>query len=175
MTESLLTVGKLVNTHGIRGEIKILSRTDFPEVRFAPGSKLLIIPEDGKGQLEVTVEAAREHKGMYIVKLKGYNDINQVEKYKGSLIKVTEGDRVELPENEYYFHDIIGCEVYTTEAEGAPLGVISEILTPGANDVWVVRRPKGQDILIPVIDDVVLDVDVPNKRVKIQLMEGLLS
>ncbi|BCG59733.1 ribosome maturation factor RimM [Paenibacillus sp. URB8-2] len=174
MTESLLTVGKLVNTHGIRGEIKVLSRTDFAEVRFAPGSKLLIIPEDGKGRLEVTVEAAREHKGMYIVKLKGYSDINQVEKYKGSLIKVTEGARVELPENEYYFHDIIGCEVFTEEEGNAPLGVITEILTPGANDVWVVKRPKGQDLLIPVIDDVVIDVDVPNKRVKIQLMEGLL-
>ncbi|AHV97901.1 ribosome maturation factor RimM [Paenibacillus sabinae] len=175
MTESLLTVGKLVNTHGIRGEIKVLSRTDFPEVRFAPGSKLLIIPEDGKGRIEVIVEAAREHKGMYIVKLKGYSDINEVEKYKGSLIKVTEGARVELPENEYYFHDIIGCEVFTEEEGNAPLGVITEILTPGANDVWVVKRPKGQDILIPVIDEVVLDVDVPNKRVKIQLMEGLLS
>ncbi|NGM81317.1 ribosome maturation factor RimM [Paenibacillus sp. 7124] len=175
MTETLLTVGKLVNTHGIRGEIKVLSRTDFPEVRFAPGSKLIIIPEDGKGRIEVIVEAAREHKGMYIVKLKGFSDINQIEKYKGSLIKVTEGERVELPENEYYFHDIIGCEVFTEEEGNAPLGVIAEILTPGANDVWVVKRPKGQDILIPVIDDVVLDVDVPNKRVKIQLMEGLLS
>lgn len=174
MSETLLTVGKLVNTHGIRGEIKVLSRTDFPEVRFAPGSQLLIMPEDGKERLEVTVESSREHKGMYIVKLKGYHDINQVEKYKGSLIKVTSEDRVELPDNEYYFHDIIGCEVFSDNPDDGKLGVITEILTPGANDVWVVKRPKGQDLLIPVIDDVVLDVDVPGKKVKVHVMEGLL-
>lgn len=175
MSEKLLTVGKLVNTHGIRGEIKVLSRTDFPEVRFAPGSKLLIIPEGGKDRLEVTVESSREHKGMYIVKLKDFSDINQVEKYKGSLIMVTEDDRVELPENEYYFHDIIGCEVFTDDEEHPKLGVITEILTPGANDVWVVKPSKGSDILLPVIEEVVLEVDVSGKRVVVHLMEGLLS
>ncbi|WP_310550325.1 ribosome maturation factor RimM [Paenibacillus glufosinatiresistens] len=173
MSEVLLTVGKMVNTHGIRGEIKVLSRTDFPEVRFAPGSKLLISPETG-GRLEVTVESAREHKGMYIVKLEGVTDINQIEKYKGSLVQVHGDNRVELPENEYYFDEIIGCTVVTDEVENRELGVIREILTPGANDVWVVKPPKGPDILIPVIHDVVVDVDIASKRIKVHLMEGLL-
>lgn len=84
MTEEL-TVGRLVNTHGIRGEIKVLSHTDFPDVRFAAGKKLMVIPGDGSAKFEVTVESAREHKGMFIVKLKGYTNINEVEKYKGSL------------------------------------------------------------------------------------------
>jgi 16S rRNA processing protein RimM len=173
MTEELLTVGRLVNTHGIRGEVKILSYTDFPDVRFGSGKKLIVVPETGS-KFEVIVESAREHKGMFITKLKGYNDINQVEKYKGSLLKVPSADLVELPENEYYFHQIIGCEVYTEEPESKLLGTITEILTPGANHVWVVKPAKGQDILIPVIDDVVLDVDVEAKRVTIHLMEGLL-
>ena len=122
------------------------------------------------------MESTREHKGMFIAKLKGYTDINQVEKYKGSLLKVPSTDLVELPANEYYFHEIIGCEVFTDEpGTTEPLGTISEILTPGANHVWVVKPSKGQDILIPVIDDVVLDVDVKAKRVTIHLMEGLLS
>ncbi|WP_410514980.1 ribosome maturation factor RimM [Paenibacillus sp. BR2-3] len=175
MTEDLLTVGRLVNTHGIRGEVKILSYSDFPDVRFAAGKKLIVIPENGNSTFEVIVESAREHKGMFITKLKGYNDINQVEKYKGSLLKVPSSDLVELPANEYYFHQIIGCEVYTDEPESGLLGTITEILTPGANHVWVVKPAKGQDILIPVIDDVVLDVDVQAKRVTIHLMEGLLS
>ncbi|MFP4973949.1 ribosome maturation factor RimM [Paenibacillus sp. CN-4] len=175
MSEQQLTVGKLVNTHGIRGEVKVLSRTDFPEVRFKAGSKLFIVPEDSKQRpVEVTVESAREHKGMYILKLKDYHDINQVEKYKGSLMKVAGDDLVELPENEYYFHQIVGCEVYSDEDEQNAIGVITEILTPGANDVWVVKRPQGADLLIPVIGDVVLDVNVEAKRVKVHLMEGLL-
>lgn len=173
MTEEL-TVGKLVNTHGIRGEIKVLSHTDFPEVRYAKGKKLLIVPADGSARIEVTVESAREHKGMFIIKLKEYNNINDVEKYKGSLITVPSTDLVDLPENEYYFHQIVGCEVYTDEDESKPLGTIKEILQPGANDVWVVKPAKGQDILIPVIDDVVLHVDIEAKRIVVHLMEGLL-
>ncbi|MDQ0192758.1 ribosome maturation factor RimM [Paenibacillus wynnii] len=174
MTEDLLTVGRLANTHGIRGEVKILSYSDFPEVRFAPGKKLLVVPENGSA-FDVIVESTREHKGMYITKLKGYTNINQVEKYKGSLLKVPSTDLVELPDNEYYFHQIIGCAVYTDEPGTEPLGMITEILTPGANHVWVVKPSKGADILIPVIDEVVLDVDVQARRVTIHLMEGLLS
>ncbi|KGE17619.1 ribosome maturation factor RimM [Paenibacillus wynnii] len=174
MTEDLLTVGRLANTHGIRGEVKILSYSDFPDVRFAPGKKLLVVPENGSS-FEVIVESAREHKGMFITKLKGYTDINQVEKYKGSLLKVPSSDLVELSDNEYYFHQIIGCAVYTDEPGAEPLGLITEILTPGANHVWVVKPSKGADILIPVIDEVVLDVDVQERRVTIHPMEGLLS
>ncbi|MRN56771.1 ribosome maturation factor RimM [Paenibacillus monticola] len=169
-----LTVGKLVNTHGIRGEIKIFSHTDFPEVRFAAEKKLIVYPPNGGARFEVIVESAREHKGMFIVKLKGYTDINQVEKYKGSVLKVPSKDLVELPENEYYFHHIVGCEVFTDEPGSESLGTIIEILQPGANDVWVVKPAKGQDILIPVIPDVVLDVDIETKRITVHLMEGLL-
>ncbi|WP_379129806.1 ribosome maturation factor RimM [Paenibacillus sp. sgz500958] len=175
MAGEMLTVGKLVNTHGIRGEVKILSSTDFPEVRFATGKKLTVVPENGSS-FDVIVDSAREHKGTYIVKLKGYTDINQVEKFKGSLLKVPSTDLVELPDNEYYYHQIIGCTVHTDEPGAEPLGTITEILTPGANHVWVVKPTgKGKEILIPVIDDVVLDVDVAAKRVTIHLMEGLLS
>ncbi|WP_019910365.1 ribosome maturation factor RimM [Paenibacillus sp. HW567] len=173
MTEEL-NVGKLINTHGIRGEIKILSSTDFPEVRFAPGKKLLVVPADGSPKFEVTVESAREHKGVYIVKLKGYTNINQIEQYKGSMLKVPSDDLVELLENEYYFHQIVGCEVYTDENASQPLGMIKEILQPGANDVWVVKPAKGADILIPVINDVVLNVDIKAKKITVHLMEGLL-
>ncbi|AOZ94197.1 ribosome maturation factor RimM [Paenibacillus crassostreae] len=174
MAEQLLTVGKLVNTHGIKGEIKVLPITDFPEERFAKGKRLLLIPEGGKPSFWITIDSARYHKNMYILKLEGYSNINEVEKYKGSMLKVSKDDLIELPENEYYYHDIIGCSVITDENEDKPLGVITEIISPGANDVWVVKPTSGADILIPVIDDVVLDVDVNNKKVKIHLMEGLL-
>lgn len=172
MSESLLSVGKIVNTHGIRGELKIVSSTDFPEVRFAPKSKLILVHPESKQQVHVTVASARPNKGTYIVRFEGYGNINEVEKYKGYDVKVSKDQAVELPENEYYFYQIIDCEV--VDETGEKLGVIKEILRPGANDVWVVEMQNRKELLLPVIDDVVLDVDVDNKVVKIHLMEGLL-
>ncbi|CAI6030885.1 Ribosome maturation factor RimM [Paenibacillus sp. JJ-100] len=166
-----MNVGKIVNTHGIRGELKIMPLTDFPEVRFAKNAELYLFTPDNHPAL-ATVESARLHKNMYIVRLKEYGNINEVEKFKGGLAKVSKENLADLEEGEYYFHQIIGCAVITEE--GDTLGTISEILTPGANDVWVVKTPAGKEVLIPVIDDVVLDVDVEQKLVKIHLMEGLL-
>lgn len=172
MDTQWLSVGKLVNTHGIRGEVKIYSQTDFPEERFAPNSVLALVNEENGQRIDVEVVSAREHKGMYIAKLKGFENINEVEKYKGWSLKVSRDNLVELDEGEYYQHQIIGCKVVTDD--GAELGVITEILVPGANDVWVVQPVKGKQVLIPVIDDVVLNVDVANKIVKVHLMEGLI-
>ncbi len=168
------TVGKIVNTHGIRGEIKVISQTDFAEERFAPGSKLLMVDEQGGQSMEVTIQSSREHKNMYMLKIDGFNDINQVEKYKGWSLKISEVDQGELEDGEYYYHEIIGCKVMTEDGE--ELGVITEILSPGANDVWVVDRPKGagKPILLPVIDEVVLKVSVTEKQVTVRLMEGLI-
>lgn len=172
MAEKLYNVGKVVNTHGIRGEVKVFPQTDFPDVRFAQGSELIMQHPETQSTLSVTVERSRLHKNMYIVKLKQFDDINDVEKYKGWMLKVSEAQLVELPEDEYYYHEIIGCRVVTDEGE--ELGVIDEILAPGANDVWVVKPSKGKPILIPVIDDVLLNVDIEGKVVTVHLMEGLI-
>ncbi|MFD1135382.1 ribosome maturation factor RimM [Paenibacillus urinalis] len=163
-------VGKIVNTHGIRGELKVLPLTDFPEERFAKGSKLVI--DTGEGQLPVTVESARLHKNMFVVRLNDFTNINEVEKYKGMMLKVSAEYQTELSEDEFYFHQIVGCEVVTDEGEA--LGTIKEILTPGANDVWVVKANNGKEILLPYIDDVILHVDVVNQKVTVHLMEGLV-
>lgn len=173
MSPKLYNVGKIVNTHGIRGELKVLPQTDFPEERFAKGSELVIADADNRETVPVRVEAARLHKNAYIVKLSGYDNINDVEKYKGRMLKVSEEHLADLEEGEYYYHEIVGCRVVTEE--GDELGTITEILTPGANHVWVVERPKGKPVLLPVIDEVILDVDVKEKRVTVHLMEGLLE
>jgi 16S rRNA processing protein RimM len=166
------TVGKIVNTHGIRGDVKIHSQTDFPEDRFKPGGSLTLWhPELGKSS-DIKIEASRLHKNTWIVKVKGWNDINEVEKYKGWLLKVNDQQLFELPEDEYYYHEIIGCSVVTDD--GQALGTITEILSPGANDVWVVQSAEGKPVYIPYIDDVVKIIDVPNKKVTIELLEGLI-
>lgn len=166
-----MTIGKIANTHGIRGELKIVPETDFPE-RFDKGSELVIVDSQNK-QTPVTVQTSRLHKNMFIVQFAQFSNINDVEKFKGALLKIDAKNQQPLEEGEYYYHEIIGCKVITEE--GQELGPITEILTPGANDVWVVSLPKGKQLLLPVIDDVILDVDVANKTIRIHLMEGLME
>ncbi len=170
MADQWYTVGKLVNTHGIKGDVKILPSTDFPDVRFAPGSRLTLLDPGSSASLEVEIVSSREQKGMYVLKLKGYDNINDVERYKGWTVRAF--DSVELEEGEYYYRDIVGCRAVTDEGE--ELGSIIEILSPGANDVWVVERANGKQLLLPVIDEVILDVNVQDKTVTVHLMEGLV-
>jgi 16S rRNA processing protein RimM len=165
-------VGKIVNTHGIRGEVRVISRTDFPEERYKVGNTLYIWKEKSKEPIEVVVASHRTHKSFDLLTFEGYHNVNEVEQFKGSLLKIPEEQLGELEEGEYYYHEIIGCTVVTEEGE--ELGTIKEILSPGANDVWVVKGKNGKDILVPYIEDIVLNVDVKEKQVTIHLMEGLL-
>lgn len=171
MSEKLVTVGRIVNSHGIRGELKVVPETDFPE-RFDKGNALIIVDSQNK-QTPVTVQTSRLHKNMFILQFDQFSNINDVEKFKGSLLKIEAKEQQPLEEGEYYYHEIIGCKVVTEE--GQELGLVSEVLTPGANDVWVVSLPKGKHLLLPVIDDVILDVDIANKTIRIHLMEGLME
>lgn len=172
MEERLLNIGKIVNTHGIKGEIKVYPQTDFPEVRFKAGNKLLMYPPESGQPVTIEIVSAREQKKMFVLQLKGFDNINQVEKYKGWELKVSDTERVPLPEGEYYVRDIIDCLVETDEGES--LGTITDVLSPGANDIWVVKLNTGKELLLPVIDDVVLNVDLAARKVKVHLMEGLL-
>ncbi|MBY6036117.1 ribosome maturation factor RimM [Fictibacillus nanhaiensis] len=166
-----LNVGKIVNTHGIRGEVRVISRTDFPEERYKIGNTLYV--EKGPNELvPVTIETHRKHKQFDLLTFKDHGNINDVEPFKGYLLKVPKEQSVTLDEGEFFYHDIIGCSVFTLEGE--ELGKIKEILSPGANDVWVVKRKGfGSDILIPYIPSVVKTVDIDNKKVIIEPLEGL--
>lgn len=162
-------VGKIVNTHGIRGEVRVLPTTDFITERFAPQQHLYLQTADDP--LELTIERARQHKGFILVKFAGYDDINAVEGFRDHELLVSAADQQPLEEGQYYYHQIIGLTVQTIAGE--KLGQIKEILSPGANDVWVVDRPGKADLLLPVIDDVVKQVDLDQHQVIVELMEGL--
>ncbi|GMB08483.1 ribosome maturation factor RimM [Thermolongibacillus altinsuensis] len=166
-------VGKIVNTHGIRGEVRVISRTDFANERYKVGNTLYIFMENADAPIEVKVARHRVHKSFDLLTFEGYDNINLVEKFKGAMIKIPETQLQPLNEGEYYFHEIIGCTVITEEGE--IIGQVKEILTPGANDVWVVKRKNGKDVLIPYIDDIVKAVDVAEKKITIHPMEGLLE
>ncbi|MGG3738671.1 ribosome maturation factor RimM [Aeribacillus pallidus] len=166
-------VGKIVNTHGIRGEVRVISRTDFPEERYKKGNTLYIFMPNQSEPIPVIIKSHRTHKSFDLLTFEGYNNINEVEKFKGSLLKISEEQLGELEEGEFYFHEIIGCDVITTDGE--VIGQVAEILTPGANDVWVVKGPNRKEFYIPYIDDVVKEVNIDEKKITIEPMEGLLS
>ncbi|CAM4038810.1 ribosome maturation factor RimM [Lederbergia lenta] len=166
-------VGKIVNTHGINGEVRVISNTDFAEERYAPKSSLHLFMPGKKEAIPLTVKSHRVHKNFDLLKFEGYENINDVVHWKNSILKVTEEQLSDLPKGEYYFHEIIGCEVVTMDNE--VIGSVKEILTPGANDVWVVTRENGKDVLIPYIDEIVMDISIENKKITIKLMEGLIE
>ena len=170
--DGLFTVGVIAGTHGLRGDVKVVSRTDFPERRFVKGSRLLLARPDGALQ-ELTVEAARAHKNVYLVVFAGFDAIEQVESLRGCELKVTAAELPPLPEGEYYYHELIGCSVY--DDEDRLLGVLTEVLKPGANDVYVVGTPSGRSVLLPAIRDCILRVDPPGRRVDVHIMPGLLD
>jgi 16S rRNA processing protein RimM len=166
-------VGKIVNTHGIQGEVRVISKTDFADIRYKKGNSLFLFLPDKNEPIELVVKSHRVHKNFDLLTFEGYNNINQIEKFKGGILKVPETQLSELDKDEYYFHEIIGCTVVTDEGE--EIGKIREILTPGANDVWVVKANNGKEYYIPYIADVVKKVDVHEKRIIITPLEGLLS
>lgn len=167
-----LKVGKIVNTHSLKGEVKVISSTDFEEERFKKGSKLLITRGN---QLirEVVVQSYRNHKNFLLVKFEGIDSVEEAEKLKNLQIKIDSDEVGELEENEFYFHEIIGCQVF--DENDRNLGEIIDILTPGANDVWVIKGENGKEILIPYIEDVVKKIDITSKKVNIEVMEGLID
>lgn len=166
-------VGKIVNTHGLQGEIRVISSTDFAENRFKPGNTLFLFMDENKAPIELKIAGHRTHKNFELLTFEGYQNINEVEKFKGGILKIAESQLTPLDENEFYFHEIIGCVVYTVAGE--EIGKIREILTPGANDVWVIKGKGGKEILIPYIEQVVKEIDVKNKKILIEPLEGLLS
>ncbi|RKQ37462.1 ribosome maturation factor RimM [Oceanobacillus halophilus] len=171
MNQELFNIGKVINTHGIRGEVKVLRISDF-EDRFQPGKKVCLVKDNGEN-IQLVIEGHRVHKGYDLLQFEGYNNINDVEDFKGHNLKISKDQLTELEENEFYYYEIIGCEVFTIDKQN--IGEVKEILSPGANDVWVVKQKKGRDILIPYIKDVVKEVDIDNKKIIIEPMEGLFE
>ncbi|RXI98030.1 ribosome maturation factor RimM [Anaerobacillus alkaliphilus] len=165
-------VGKVVNTHGVRGEVRVISSTDFADERFAKGAKLYLEHKDFNEKLLLKVASHRQHKNFDLLTFENYHNINDVVAFKGGVLQVDEKQLSELDEEEFYYHEIIGCDVETDQGEA--IGKVKEILATGANDVWVIqRRNGGKDLLVPYIEQVVKEVDIKEKRVVIHLMEGL--
>ena len=168
--EELFRVGVISNTHGIRGEVKVYPTTD--NVRRFDDLKEVIL-DTGKEQLNLHVTSVKYFKNMVILKFKEFDNINDIIPYKGMDLLVPRENAIPLEEGEYYIADIIGSKVITDEDK--ILGTLTDVLQTGANDVYVVKTKDGKEVLLPSIEECILDRDIENKIVKVHIMKGLLD
>ena len=168
--EELFRVGVISNTHGIRGEVKVYPTTD--NVRRFDDLKEVIL-DTGKEQLILHVTSVKYFKNMVILKFKEFDNINDIIPYKGMDLLVTRENAIPLEEGEYYIADIIVSKVITDEDK--ILGTLTDVLQTGANDVYVVKTKDGKEVLLPSIEECILDRDIENKIVKVHIMKGLLD
>jgi 16S rRNA processing protein RimM len=161
-----IAVGRINSTWGLRGHVKVTPLTSNPN-RFNPGTTLIV-----KGQ-PTTVVDLNTSQGYPIVKFDGYPDATAAESLRGGLIEIDEAALPPLPEGEYYLHDLEGLDVVTRDGEA--VGTLIEVLTTGANDVYVIRRAGKPNALVPAIPDVVLSVNLEARTMTIEAMPGLLD
>ena len=160
-----ITIGRILTTWGVKGKLKVKLETDFPQ-RFAPGSKVYI------NQQPMTIDSTEWHGDKLIIKLNTIDSIEDARKLREKTIEIHRNQVHPLPEGQYYHFQLIDLEVWTTQGE--LLGSITEIITTGSNDNYVVRGAKGE-ILIPAIEDVVKSIDLDKGCLVIEPIAGLLS
>ncbi|HHT37251.1 MAG: ribosome maturation factor RimM [Candidatus Wallacebacter cryptica] len=172
-----ILIGEIVSAQGNKGEVRIVGHTDFPERFLSMDHVLLFRKAASEPAYRLEIEHSRMHKGFIILKLAGIDTIDQALALKGLEIKVDRSDVVPLPSGRNYIFELIGLKVVTTE--GLELGEITDVLQTGANDVYVVKPNPGvtqnREILIPVIAEVVLEVDLDKQLVLVNLLDGLLD
>ncbi len=167
--EQFLQVGVISSTHGVRGEVKVFPTTDDAN-RFRKLKTVIL--DTGREHLTLEIEGVKFFKQFVILKFKGIDNINEIEKYKGRSLLVDREHAVKLKENEYFVADMIGISVFTED--GKPFGILKDVMETGANDVYIIESPEYGEVLIPAIRQCILEVDIENQRMVIHLMEGLV-
>ena len=167
--EKLLQVGVITSTHGIRGEVKVFPTTDDPK-RFKKLKQVIL--DTGKEKRDLEVESVKFFKQFVILKFKGIDNINEVERYKRCPLLVTRDHAVPLQEDEYFIADMIGMQVVTED--GALFGTLKDVIETGANDVYIIESSEHGDVLVPSIKECILDINIEEQKMQIHLMDGLV-
>jgi 16S rRNA processing protein RimM len=168
--ETKLQVGVISSTHGVRGEVKVFPTTD--DVKRFKRLKEVIL-DTGKEEITLEIEGVKFFKQFVILKFKGYDNINDIEKYKGKSLLVTRANAVRLRRDEYFIADLQGLTV--VNKEGQKLGVLRDVMETGANDVYIIDLTDGREVLIPAIKECILQVDVEAGQMQVHMMDGLLD
>ncbi|MCF2668926.1 ribosome maturation factor RimM [Faecalicatena contorta] len=167
--EQLLQVGVITQTHGVRGEVKVFPTTD-DAARFKKLKHVML--DTGKETLPLEIESVKFFKQFVILKFKGFDNINDIERYKRCPLLIERENAVPLEEGEYFIADMIGMKVITDEGEN--FGILKDVMETGANDVYVIEHPSEGEVLVPAIKECILDVDIENRQMKIHVMNGLI-
>ena len=168
MEDNLLEAGKIVNTHGLRGDVKVVPWMDYPE-EFEELSTVWL--KTRRELKKLTLSSVKYQKNNLIVKFKEISDINEAEQYKNCVLLADREELGELPEGVHYIVDLIGLTV--VDESGAEIGKIADVFNTGANDIYDVKREGKKNLLLPVIDDVVKNIDIEGGKVTVHIMEGL--
>lgn len=166
--DALIPIGKVVGTHGIKGYLKVISYAEST-ASFAPGRQLAL-KQKGKPVVTFGIESARPHKRGILLALNGVASVDEAKEWVGYELCINRTTLPEPEEGTYYWHQIIGLEVFTVDDRR--LGRVAAIFPTGSNDVYVVREGK-KEVLIPAIDSVVVDIDLTHKALRVDLPEGL--
>ena len=168
--EDLLQVGIITSTHGVRGEVKVYPTTDDPR-RFRRLKEVVL--DTGKEKMNLEIEGVKFFKQFVILKFKGLDNINDIEKYRQKSLYVTRKNAVRLQRDEYFIADLIGLKVQ--DEDGKELGTVKDVIETGANDVYEVEMADGKSLLLPAIKQCILNVDVENGTMQVYVLERLLD
>ena len=160
-------IGHISNTHGLRGEMKVRPFTESQK-RYEELKKVLINIKDEFKEFEI--ESVRYQKDIVLLKLKGIDDIDAAEKLKNHYISIPRENAKNLSNDEYFIADLIGSEIFENEEL---VGILDDIFTAGASDVYVVKRKGKKDLLLPALKSIIKKVDVSNKRIDVDIPRGL--
>ncbi len=171
MTTDRFQVGVIASTHGLSGEVNVFPTTEDPD-RFKKLKKVRLHTQKGE-ELDLDIVSARFFKKFVIVRFKQFDNINEVEKFRGCELTIDRKDAIRLQPGEYYCADLIGLAI--TDEEGRELGTLTEILQTGANDVYeMTLKDSEEKVYIPAIKDCIKDIDIENGKIIIHVMDGLL-
>lgn len=169
MIKNYLELGQIVSTHGIKGEVRFNPWCDTPE--FVKKFKTLYF--DKNGEKEIKVISARAHGNVAILMLEGIDDVDKARTLKNTVLYMKRND-AQLPKGTWFIQELFDCTVIDNET-GKELGIIIDVSETGANDVWHIKTPKGSEVLIPAIRQVVESVNVETGIVKINVLKGLFD
>ena len=167
--EDMLQVGVITQTHGVRGEVKVFPTTDDVN-RFKKLKQVIL--DTGKETMPLEIQSVKFFKQFVILKFKGIDNINDIEKYKRCSLYVTREHAVALEEDEYFIADMIGMEVCTED--GNIFGTLKDVIETGANDVYVIENAEHGEVLVPAIKECIRCVDIEKGQMMIHLMDGLI-
>lgn len=162
-----IVVGKIVNTHGIKGDIKVYPYTDDIN-RFSKLGKVYI----GEEKLSFEIENIKYHKGMVLMKLKEFNNINDVIFLKEELVFIEEKDKVELPKDTYFIYELIDCQVF--DSNNKPIGYVKDVLQNSSNDIYVIKD-NNKEYLVPAVKEFIKEINISEKKIIIETIEGMIE